>query len=201
MATYRDVALLFTQIGLLDVILPFVLTFTVVYGVLQRSKVLGNRRNVNAMVALVLGFFTVLAVRTMQFVNLFVQYAALALVAMVFVAILMAFLGVQRRQPSLKAPFVWIALIALGAAFLFALGQAGLVDRNTLSAFFVPVLGIAAFVGLLWFVLRPGKAPARPRAPEHRERQERPALPAAGPRRGRTVVPGELRPGERRELE
>ncbi len=50
--------------GIFDVVLPFLLVFTVIFGVLEKTKVFGTednktRKNLNAMVAFVIGFFVV----------------------------------------------------------------------------------------------------------------------------------------------
>lgn len=173
MVAYQETARFLTRLGIVDVVLPFVLVFTIVFGVLQRSRVLGGRTNVNAMVAFVLGFFTILAVRTMVFVNVFAQYAALVLVAMVFVSVILAFLGVTHKQKNYGVAFYWLVGIALGAVFLFSLGQAGFVDLGTLYNFFVPLLGIAALVGLLWFLFKPEKKPGKARPGVEREKMIR----------------------------
>ena len=50
------------QMGLFDVILPFFLIFTVIYAILQRSKILGEpeeARKFNVIVAMIIGFLVV----------------------------------------------------------------------------------------------------------------------------------------------
>ena len=41
--------------GVMDVILPFLLVFTIVFAVMQRTKLLGDKKNINVIIALVLG--------------------------------------------------------------------------------------------------------------------------------------------------
>ena len=45
--------------GILDFILPFILVFTIVYAVLQKIKLLGDNKNFNVVVALVMGLLFV----------------------------------------------------------------------------------------------------------------------------------------------
>ena len=69
MSVFREALIFFDQVGLYDVVLPFLLVFTLVFGVLEKSKILGTekggdgemytRKNLNAMVAFISGFFVV----------------------------------------------------------------------------------------------------------------------------------------------
>ncbi len=65
----------FGKIGIYDVVLPFMLTFTIVYAILDRTRVLGNekiggeehpKRNLNAMVAFVIGFLVIASSRLVE---------------------------------------------------------------------------------------------------------------------------------------
>jgi len=55
----------FKDLGVYDVVLPFILTFTIMFAILERTKVLGEekegqtKKNLNAMVAFVVGFLVV----------------------------------------------------------------------------------------------------------------------------------------------
>lgn len=59
---------IFERLGVYDVILPFLLTFTVVFAILEKTRVLGTdkidgkdypKKSLNAMVAFCLGFFVI----------------------------------------------------------------------------------------------------------------------------------------------
>jgi len=56
----------FEKIGIYDVVLPFLLTFTIIFAILEKTKVLGtfgkekdSKKNLNAMVAFVMGFLVI----------------------------------------------------------------------------------------------------------------------------------------------
>ena len=71
MSVFRESLVFFDQVGLYDVVLPFLLVFTLVFGVLEKSKIFGtektadgkngpySRKNLNAMVAFCTAFFVV----------------------------------------------------------------------------------------------------------------------------------------------
>ncbi len=80
------------KLGLYDVLLPFLLVFTIVFAILDKTKVLGTetingevmpRRNLNAMVAFVLGFLVVASANLVATIN----EAAANIVLLLFLAI------------------------------------------------------------------------------------------------------------------
>jgi hypothetical protein len=59
---FRQAIIDLKQMGLLDIILPFFLIFTVIYAILQRSNILGppgEARKFNVIVAMVMGFLVI----------------------------------------------------------------------------------------------------------------------------------------------
>lgn len=60
----------FRDFGVFDVILPFLLVFTVVYATLQKTKLLGDdQANLDAMVAFVIGLLVVAATKVVVIIN------------------------------------------------------------------------------------------------------------------------------------
>lgn len=153
----KDVIIAIDKIGFTDVILPFILVFTVVFGVLQRSKVLGvtaagkPKTNLNAMVAFVMGFFVLVLVRTLHAITWFTRYIAVLLVAFVFLGILFALLGVRDQY---KNPLIALALLLLSFVFLQSLVWADILAPETFRTLSLLIIAIAAFALILWFVLR-----------------------------------------------
>ncbi|MGV8150620.1 MAG: hypothetical protein ACP5NV_02730 [Candidatus Woesearchaeota archaeon] len=66
MGIFQDGLMTLNEAGILDVILPFILVFTIVFAVLQKTKILGEekdgkpRKNFNAVIALVMGLAVVI---------------------------------------------------------------------------------------------------------------------------------------------
>ena len=94
--TVKDVVVFLDKIGMWDVVLPFVLVFTVVYAVLEKTKVLGTeagepKHRFNAIAAFVVAFFTLVAVDVMNIVSRLAQYMVILLVAGVCTAIIVSF--------------------------------------------------------------------------------------------------------------
>lgn len=67
-STFRGMIDFLDKIGIYDVVLPFMLVFTIVFAILEKTKVLGTetiegkqyaKKNLNAMIAFVIAFFVV----------------------------------------------------------------------------------------------------------------------------------------------
>jgi hypothetical protein len=193
----KDTLVFLEKIGLTDVILPFLLVFTVVYGVLQRSKVLGKQRKIDAIVALVIGLFVVYMVNTMHIVNLFAQYFALVLVAGVLLSIVIMFLGAKGKYLNF---IVGIFGIAIALVLLFALSDLGFIDLSFLQSFILPVLAVIAFIAFIWYITKTSTKTREPAPSAERPPQPAPEAPAEAPKIKKGKRKGkfsEIKPGER----
>lgn len=77
-STFRGIIDFFDTIGLYDVVLPFILVFTIVFAILEKTKVLGTeeisgknytRKNLNAMVAFVISFLVVASSKLVEIIT------------------------------------------------------------------------------------------------------------------------------------
>ncbi len=168
---YQEVFQWLVDFGFVEVILPFLLVFTLSYAVLQKTRVLGQedkkpKKRLNAMVAFVLGFFAVLATQLLNVVNILIGYMVLLLVVGLLLAIVLGLAGAEGGYKNK----VFIALmIILFALFVFyALARAGVIDEQRFfSTLFWPVVALAVLGTVLYFVLRKKpEAPSRPRQGE-----------------------------------
>lgn len=87
------------NLGIYDVVLPFLLIFTLTYAVLDKTKVLGTeefegkqypKKNVNAMIAFVIAFFTILSSKLVQWITQLTQWVVLILVALFLFMLLLS---------------------------------------------------------------------------------------------------------------
>ena len=60
MAVFDNFAFTLDNWGVSDVLLPFLLVFTIVYAVLAKTKILGEAKNLNIVLAIVLGLVFVI---------------------------------------------------------------------------------------------------------------------------------------------
>ncbi|RLE42758.1 hypothetical protein DRJ48_02830 [Candidatus Woesearchaeota archaeon] len=134
-STFRGVIEFMNKIGLYDVVLPFLLVFVVVFGVLEKSKIFGTvkiddvettKKNLNAIVAFVVAFFVVASVRL---VDIITQVSANTVTIMLFTFFFLILVGMLVQgekgielEGGWKIFFYIIILIALILIFIGALG-------------------------------------------------------------------------------
>jgi len=77
-STFRGVIELLGQIGVYDVILPFLLIFTILFAILEKTKILGTakengetigKKNLNSMVALSIAFLAIASTKIVSVIN------------------------------------------------------------------------------------------------------------------------------------
>jgi len=140
MSVFRDSLVFFDQIGLYDVVLPFLLVFTLVFGVLEKSRIFGTdkgsdgkvytRKNLNAMVAFCTAFFVVASAQLVALINVFVARVALILVILVMLMLLIG--SLQKQQDDTGYDFLakykwlfWVVFVAVVLIFMDGVGWLG----------------------------------------------------------------------------
>ena len=77
-SAFRNVIIFFNDLGLYDVVLPFLLVFTIVFAILEKTRVFGSdkigdhsypKKNINALVAFVISFFVVASAHLVQVIT------------------------------------------------------------------------------------------------------------------------------------
>lgn len=168
---YQEVFQWLVDFGFVDVILPFILVFTLTYAVLQKTRVLGEdnkkpKKRLNTMLAFVLGFLAVLATHLLNVINVLVGYMVLLLIVGLLLAIV---LGLAGAEGGHKNKFFIALMLVLFALFVFyGLARAGIIDEQRFfDTLFWPIIAIAVLGTVLYFVLRKKpEAPSRPRQGE-----------------------------------
>ncbi len=168
------------DIGVADVILPFILIFTIVFAVLQKTKILGvdefnqnkPRKNFNAVIALVMGLAVIIPhiigaypSRESDIVNII--NIALPNISVILVAVIMLLLvigvfggGVDIAGSSLASWAVMFSIVAT----VFVFGSAArwwelpmymnfMMDSDTQALIVV----ILVFAILIWFITKEDK--------------------------------------------
>lgn len=120
------------DIGVVDVLLPFVLVFTIVFAIMQKTEILGKgKKNINTMIALVMGlavvFPHVLGVYPersdpVKIINDALPSVSIVLVAIVMLLLLIGLLGGEIKWLGTSISG-WIAIICL-LIILYIFGRA-----------------------------------------------------------------------------
>lgn len=170
MSVFQGVIAFFQEVGMYDVVLPFLLVFTLVYALLEKTRVLGvervgdkefTKKNVNSMVAFVVAFFVVASARLVAAIN---EIMASMVVLLVLLVSFMLLVGSMHRDTTegfqlqgwYKNAFYVIMFVGMILIFLNAFGwlDAGWVwivthlDSQIVSmaALIIVIIGLMLFV-------------------------------------------------------
>jgi len=159
--------------GVADVLLPFLLIFTIVYAVLSKTDILGKEnenKGINVIIALVLGLSVVIPHVTNSYpagadvvdmLNVALPQISLIAVAMVMLLILVNIMGNDWTKSSISG---WMALVASIAVLTIFGGVAGWWETNWIYNIFGEdavslALMLLVFGVIIWFITKePAKA-------------------------------------------
>ncbi len=96
----------FKELGVYDVVLPFILVFTIMFAILERTRVFGTegekkltKKNLNAMVAFVVAF---LVVASSKLVEAITKVSSEIIVLLLLVVFFLMLVGTFRTEEELK---------------------------------------------------------------------------------------------------
>lgn len=130
-SVFRGVIDFLNQIGVYDIILPFLLIFTIVFAILEKTKVLGlekvegkeyTKKNLNAMVAFVIAFLVIASTQLVAVINSVMANVVLLLIlAVCFLMLVGVFFG--DKEFTLKDFPAWtkffMVLMFIGVVVIF----------------------------------------------------------------------------------
>ena len=177
-SSFRAALDFFGQIGIYDVILPFLLVFTLVFAILEKTKVLGfedkeqkyTRKNLNSMVAFVVAFLVVGSAKLVGIINTAVsQVFLLILISVLFLVLMGVFVGDKEMKFGMKDRwfifFSVVMLVGIVLIFLNAItndkGQSWLslgwnyITQNWNSAVVGAIVLVIIIIGMMYYVIRP----------------------------------------------
>lgn len=119
---YSTFATYFQQYGIMDFLLPFILVFTIVFAVLQKSEILGkDKKNFNVIIALVLGLLFIVPHMTgsypvgydpVQVISEALPSISLVAIAVIMLLMLMGIFGGEFKDKAMPViAFVAIAFV------------------------------------------------------------------------------------------
>lgn len=131
---FRGVINFFDSIGLFDVVLPFLLVFTIVFAIFEKTKVLGTdeiegkkytKKNLNAIAAFVLAF---LVVASSKLVEIITTVSANAVIVLFLAVLFLLLIGAFHKEGEpifleggWKVVFMIIVFLAIIGIFLDAI--------------------------------------------------------------------------------
>lgn len=135
---FRSVIEFFGELGIYDVVLPFLLVFTIVFAIFEKTRVLGteeiegkkySKKNLNAMAAFVVAFFVVASTKLVAAINTALANIVLLLLLVVFFLLLVGSFFKEGAEEFLtggwRTFFMTIVFIGIVLIFLDALNWLG----------------------------------------------------------------------------
>jgi len=171
MSVFSEVLIFFKDVGVYDVVLPFLLVFTIVYALLEKTRVLGvekvgdkeyTKKNVDSMAAFVIAFFVIAST---QLVAIISEVTANMVLLLILLVCFMLLVGSMHREDSkgfqlegfYKHAFYVIMFVGIVLIFLNALGWLQLgwdyLVMNWDSQFVGIIVLLGAIIGLMAFVM------------------------------------------------
>ncbi len=102
-SAFRGIVGFLGEIGVYDVILPFILVFTIVFAILEKTKILGlekidgkeyTKKNLNSMVALSVAFLVIASTKLVSIINeVLANVVLLLILALCFLLLVGVFMG------------------------------------------------------------------------------------------------------------
>ena len=169
MVSFKEFFITLEGWGMLDALLPFLLIFTVIFSILQKTKVIGgDKKNIHVVIALVISLLVVIPhvmnpggpADVVNIINLAIPHVSVVIVAIIMLLILIGAFGkdIEFMETSLAG---WIAIAAF-VAIIYIFGAAagwgwkipklfeGWLNDQTMSI----VLVILAFGIVIWWITK-----------------------------------------------
>ncbi|MFP4567428.1 MAG: hypothetical protein ACLFN8_00635 [Candidatus Woesearchaeota archaeon] len=178
------------ELGVFEVILPFLLVFTMVFAFLEKTKVYGTetymgsdgktkhevtRKNLNSMTAFVIAFFVVASA---QLVSLISEVTSNVVLLIVLVFSFTLTIGAFHKQEkegfflnkTWSMIFQVIVFVGIAIIFLNALGWLDIMydylANNWSGEIVATVMMLAVFIGFIWYIVRD---PSQPKTEKKKE--------------------------------
>jgi len=103
------------EFGIFTIVMPFLLVFTLTYGVLSYIKPFGDDKIVNGILAFIIAFLSIQFMPILIFIQLIVPYIFGLFLVMILIIILFRFIGVKEdtMQGAMTHPGVYGVIIAV----------------------------------------------------------------------------------------
>lgn len=129
-STFRGIIQFFDKIGIYDVVLPFILVFTIVYAVLDKTKLFGQeeiegtkypKKNLNAMTAFTVSFLVVASSKLVAIVTDVSSQMVVLLLASVFFLLLIGVFYKEKEEVALEGRWktLFMAIMFIGLLLIF----------------------------------------------------------------------------------
>ena len=173
---FRGVIDFLGKLGVYDVILPFLLIFTIIFAILEKTKILGTekigdreitKKNLNSMVALVVAFLVIASTKLVAVVNeVMANVVLLLILAICFLMLVGVFFGSKEftleKYPGWIRFFMIMMFLGIVLIFLNALDWLKYLLElisNWDAEWAVTIIFMIIILGFMWYIVKDQGAP------------------------------------------
>lgn len=173
-SVFRGALTLFNEIGVYDVVLPFLLVFAIVFAILDKTKVLGTvkidgtdypKKSLNAIISFVIAFFVVGSARLVSIINRALANTVLLIILVVFFLVLIGIFHTQKEEVLLKGGWKSFFMVALfiGIVLIFMEAIGWLQDlwdylqANWETQWVGSLIMLGILIFFMWFITKTPK--------------------------------------------
>ena len=184
-SAFREALIFFGEIGIYDVVLPFLLVFTIIFAILEKTKVFGmeevdgvkvTRKNLNALTSFVIGFMVIASSRLVEIItDISSQVVILLMLSIFFLLLVGSFYNAEDFKDGvfLNKPwniiFMIIMFIGIITIFLQAIktksGESWLewfwrfMSTHWSSKAVASVILLVVIIGFMFYITKGEKKP------------------------------------------
>jgi hypothetical protein len=175
---FRGVIEFLNELGIYDVVLPFLLVFTIVFAILEKTRILGieeiegkkyTKKNLDALVSFVVAFLVVASTKLVAIINKALANIVLLILLAVFFLLLVGSFSKEGEREFLaggwKTVFMIIMFIGIIFIFLDALDWLSpfwkFLTRHWETRWVASLILIIAIILFIIYITRGEKAPAK----------------------------------------
>ncbi len=152
--TLTDILNIWQNAGIFAYLIPFLIVFAVVYGILNKTGLLGDNRGVQATISLGVGLMSLVNDYVPRFFSSLFPYAGMAIAVLLVALVLMGLISDQK--------FAWRIWFIIGIVGFIAVILASFNDMNwwlggTLGDSWPAVLAAVILLVLMYFIIWGGE--------------------------------------------
>ena len=100
------------DLGVYNYFLPFILVFAITYALLEKSEILGDKKNVNVVISMVVGLILIAQQSVVESINSFLQKSSLIIIiALVSLLVIFLISGSKLKPGSIGFGIVFLVII------------------------------------------------------------------------------------------
>ncbi len=175
---FRGVISFLDKLGVYDIILPFLLVFTLVFAILEKTKILGvekvkdqeyTKKNINAMVAFVTAFLVIASTQLVAVISSVMANVVLLLILSVCFLMLVGSFYSDKQFSLENSPkwvkflmifmFIGVVVIFLNALnwLQYVFGAFYLLFTNWNAEWAASIIFLLVIIGFIWYVTHDAK--------------------------------------------